>query len=59
MRHVCFECGHSEVRDLAPLACPMCGSEYVTEDDTQKVVELTEKEIEALVQQALKRVSNG
>jgi Zn finger protein HypA/HybF involved in hydrogenase expression len=57
MRHVCLECGHTEYRELAPIECPVCGSEYV-QDDLMVEDDLSEADIEALMMREMKVAAN-
>lgn len=57
-KHVCTECGHVEIRSLAPVECPNCGSSYVVDDDMYDD-DMTEKDLTDLISYQLKLASNG
>lgn len=57
-KHVCTECGHIEVRSLAPVECPNCGSDYVLDDEAYGD-EMTEQDLTDLISYQLRVASNG
>lgn len=57
MKHVCMECGHVEYRDLAPVSCPNCESHFVAEDAQMIDDDLSEEELELLMERELVEVA--
>lgn len=52
-KHVCTECGHEEIRSLAPAVCPSCDSEFVIDDEAIDDEELDEDDVTDLVAQVI------
>lgn len=57
-KHVCTECGHIEIRSLAPVECPNCGSEYVVDDEMYDD-EMEEQDLTDLICYQMKRTAGG
>ena len=57
-RHVCTECGHVEIRALAPTVCPNCDSHYLIDDEILDE-EMDDQDVVELLTYHMKSVVNG
>ncbi len=58
-RYVCTECGHEEFRSLAPLSCPSCDGQFVTNDEEYIEDEMSESDLSELIMREFKAAANG